>query len=123
VLWYLQSPGAIPEELVEDDHPLASYVLPEKEPTGPSYWPDRAWYDFNCHTIRQWKSVESPGGRYQVELLIRACNQAIDSLLDDWGKAMDEITLCCEYLRRYHGVFRSVSADEAQCKSDHVTNL
>jgi len=122
VLWYLQLPEAIPEELVEDDYPLPSYVLPEEEPIGPTYWPDRAWFDFNRHTMRQWKNIESPGGRYQVELLIRACNQAIDRL-SDWGKAMDEITLCCEYLCRYPDVFEALSSENAQCKSVWVTNL
>jgi len=123
VLWCLQSPKAIPEELVKQNHSLASYVLPEEEPTGPTYWPDRAWYDFNRHTIRQWKNIESPGGRYQVELLIRTCNQAIDRLSDDWGKAMDEITLCCEYLRRYHDVFEAVSSENVKCKSVQVTTF
>ena len=123
VLWCLQSPKAIPEELVKDDQLLASYVLPEKEPTGPSYWPDQAWYDFSCSKLEEKKDIKSPAGRYQVEMVIRTCNQAIDSLPDDWGKAMDEITLCCEYLRRYHDVFEAVSSENAQCKSVHITNF
>jgi len=121
VLWYLQSPEAIPEELVEDDYPLASYVLPEEKPIGPTYWPDRAWYDFNRHTIRQWKNIESLGGRNQVEMLIRTCNEAIDRLSGDWGKAMDQIFECCVYLWASHDVFHSVSTENVQCKSAQVT--
>ena len=122
VLWCLQSPKALPIELMNDDNQLSSYVLAEEEPTGLSYWPDRAWYDFSGHNFGGWKNIESPLGRYQAEMLIRVCNQAIDCLSDDWSKAMDQINDCCDRLYYYHHVFDSVSPENAPRKSVKVTN-
>jgi len=123
VVWCLQSPQSLPKYLMDDDNQLSSYVFSEEKPTGPSYWPDRAWYDFSCDMLGGQKNIRSPGGRYQVEMLIRTCNQAIDHLSGNWEKAMVQIEQCCDYLSCYHGVFRSVSADNAQCKSVQVVNL
>jgi len=36
---------------------------------------------------------------------------------------MDQIKECCKPLCYYHGVFNSVSAENAQCKSVQVTNF
>jgi len=121
VLWCLQSPQSLPDKLMDDDNQLPSYVLSQEEPTGPSYWPDRAWYDFSCRIFEE--DIESPVGRCQVEMLIRTCNQAVDRLSSDCGKAMDQISDCCKHLRIYHDVFDHVSPENAQCKSAQITNL
>ena len=122
VLWCLQSPQSLSNKLMDDNNQLSSYVLAEEEPTGSSYWPDRAWYDFSCRKPGR-KNIDSPVGRYQVELLIRTCNQAIDRLSGDWGNAMDQIEEHCENLLWIdHGVFKPVSTENTQCMSVWVTN-
>jgi len=121
VLWCLQSPQSLPKHLMDDDNQLSSYVLSQEEPTGPSDWPDRAWYDFSCHKLGK-KDIGNPIGRYHVEILIRDCNQAIDCLSDDWLKAMDQINDCC-HLYNYYNIFLSVSSENAPCMSVQVTNL
>ena len=123
VLRCLNSKDAIIRALVEDDHPLASYIFPDEEPTGPSYWPDRAWYDFSCHEFGRRENMESLEGRHQVRMLIRTSNQAIDCLSNNWGKSMDQINECCKNLLVYHDVFESVSPENDRCKSVQVTNF
>jgi len=120
VFWCLQSPEAIPERLVKYDHPLVSYVFPQEESTGPSYWPDHTWHDISCGELG-WQNTESSAGRYQIETLLRTCNQAIEHISSDWGKAMDKISDCCRYLNLYHHVFRSVSGENVRCESVQVT--
>ena len=69
VLWCLQSPQSLPIGLMDNNNQLSSHVLAEEEPTRLSYWPDRAWYDFSCGKSER-RSIESPLGRYQIEMLI-----------------------------------------------------
>jgi len=114
VLWCLESPETRPNELAADSHLLASYVLSGEQDTDASHYPDRPWYDFNTRKFGT-HTIESPVGRYQVEMLIRACNQAIDRLSSNWGKAVDQINDCCQNLCHSHGVF--ASTEDAQCKS------
>jgi len=119
----LKSPEKHPNELVEDSDVLVRYVSSGENDTDACNYPDRPWYEFSCRKPGT-QNIDSPVGRYQVEMLIRTCNQAIDHLSGDWGKAMDQITFCCEYLWRYpHGVFEPVSVDNTQCQSVQVINL
>jgi len=118
----LKSPGKHPNGLVEDNDVLVCYVSSGENNTNASNYPDLPWYNFSCRKSGR-QNIDNPVGRYQVEMLIRTCNQAIDCLSDDWGKAMVQIVECCQNVCCYHGVFNSVSADNAQCKSVQVTNL
>ena len=117
VLWCLQSPEALPIGLMDDDNQLSSYVIAQEDSTGPSHWPDRAWYDLTCERLgRQW--IGALVGRYQVEMLIRTSNQAIDFLSEDWGKAKDQIDNCCYRLLHSHALFDYyVPTEDTQCRS------
>jgi len=136
VLWCLQTPETMPENLVSDYYPLASYVLPEKENNSPCYWPDRAWYDLSCGEytgqsigIAVGSAIGSSVGRYQVELLIRTSNEAIHRLSTstarNWREIIDQVNDCCYrlYSTDYdHDVFGSVSCEDAQCTLAKVGN-
>jgi len=122
VFWCLQSQETLPEDLVIADNLLSNYVIPDEEAARLSYWPDRAWYDFNCEKFRK-QRITILDGRYQVEMLIRTSNQAIRHLSVNWENAMDQIHQCCAFLCSYHDVFGPVSADNAHCKSVQVANI
>ena len=121
VLWCLELPETYPKDLVEDSKILVNYVWPQGKDTAASHYPDRPWYDFSCRKSGR-QDIDSPVGRYQVEMLIRTCNQAIVHLSCDWEKAMDQIEECCRNLWLYHDIFEPVSADNAQRKSVQVAN-
>ena len=116
VFWCLQSPGAYPKDLANESEQLANYVLSHKKDATVSHYPDNPRYDFSVRTHER-QDIGSPVGRYQVEMLIRACNQAIGHLSGDWEIAMGQIVGCCKYLWFRHGIFHSVSPENAQCKS------
>jgi len=122
VLWCLESPETYPKDLVQDSKILVNYVWPQGKDTATSHYPDRPWYEFSARKHGREK-IGSPVGRHQAEMLIRTCNQAIDRVSGDWGKALDQIDECCYYLWRYHDVFEPVSADNAQFQSVQVMNL
>ena len=121
VLWCLQTPETIPDKLVTDYYPLASYVLPDEENISPCFWPHRVRYDLSCREHDE-QSIGSAMGRYQVEMLIRTSNEAIHRLSKsvgrDWKEATEQINDCCYRLCSTdyeHRVFGSVSSEDAQC--------
>jgi len=122
VLWCLKSPESYPKDLAQSSAQLVNYVWSREEDMTASHYPDRPWYDFSVRKHGR-ENIGNPVGRYQVEMLIRAGNQAIDCLSSDREKAMDQINDCCGCLSSHHDVYKPVSADNAQCKSVRVKSL
>ena len=121
--WCLQSQDTLPENLVYEYQMerLASYVISREESIVTSHWPERVWYYFSIGQFGR-RPIGNPVGRYQVEMLIRASNQAAGRLHADWGKEMYEIDRCCLSLCYSHAVFDHVLAEDAQCRSHPGVN-